>query len=94
MVHANLNWHVPVFSTPVYLEAGLGGALVSGYLHNPPAGHRQLGCNTMFYFQAGVGAELGDWTATLAAEHSSHAWLCSKDNDGLNSVALKLGHKF
>lgn len=95
MVHANFNWHVPVFDTPLYLEAGLGGAYVTGYLHNPPPGFRKLGCHTMFYFQGAVGVELpSDWTATLASEHSSHAWKCGSDNQGLNSIALKVGHKF
>ena len=95
MIHANLNWHTPLFDTPFYVEGGLGGAYVTGYLHNPPPGYRMLGCHTMFYFQAAVGAELpGDWTATLAAEHSSHAWLCGVDNESLNSMAIKVGHKF
>jgi lipid A 3-O-deacylase len=95
MVHANLNWHLPVFETPLYVEAGLGGAYVTGYLHDPPPGFRRLGCHTMFYFQGAVGVELpSDWTATLAAEHSSHAWTCGPDNQSLNSLALKVGHKF
>ena len=95
MVHANLNWHARVFDTPVFVEGGLGGAYVTGYLHNPPPGFRRLGCHTMFYFQASVGVELpADWTATLASEHSSHAWKCGPDNEALNSIALKLGHKF
>jgi len=95
MLHANLNWHVPVFDTPVYVEAGLGGAVMTGYLHNPPPGYRAIGCNAGFYFQAGIGAELpADFTVTVAAEHTSHAWLCGPDNDGVNSLGLKIGHKF
>lgn len=95
MAHANLNWHVPVFATPFYLEAGLGAAVMVGYLHSPPPGYRALGCNTGFYFQAAAGVELpADFTATLAVEHTSHAWLCGADNDGVNSLGLKLGHKF
>jgi lipid A 3-O-deacylase len=95
MVHANLNWHVPVLDTAVYLEGGLGAAYVTGYLHNPPAGYRRLGCHQMFYFQTAVGVELPqNWTATLAWEHSSHAWLCGPDNESLNSLSLKVGHKF
>ena len=95
MVHANLNWHAQLFNTPLYLEGGLGGAYVTGYLHNPPPGFRPLGCHTMFYFQGAIGADLpGDWTTTIALEHSSHAWLCGADNEGLNSLDLKIGHKF
>ena len=95
MVHANLSWRASIFDWPVYVEGGLGGAYVTGYLHNPPPGFRRLGCHTMFYFEAGIGAELpGDWTATLAVEHSSHAWLCGVDNEALNSLALQIGHKF
>jgi hypothetical protein len=95
MAHLNLVWHVPVFTLPVYVEGGLGAAYVTGYLHNPPPGYRALGCNAMFYFQAAIGAELpADFTATLMAEHSSHAWLCGADNLGLNSLSLQLGHKF
>ena len=95
MIHLNFLWHVPVFTLPVYVEGGLGGAYVVGYLHNPPPGYRALGCNTMFYFEAAVGAELpGNYTATLMAEHSSHAWLCGPDNGGLNGLSLQLGHEF
>lgn len=95
MVHANLNWHAPLLGSPIYLEGGLGVAAVSGYLHDAPAGYRNLGCNVMGYFQAGIGADLGDqWTATLSVEHESHMWVCGSDNDGLNSLSLKLGYKF
>lgn len=95
MAHLNLVWHIPLFALPIYLEGGLGGAYVTGYLHDPPPGYRALGCNAMFYFQAAIGAELpADYTATLMAEHSSHAWLCGADNLGLNSLSLQLGHKF
>jgi lipid A 3-O-deacylase len=95
MVHANLNWHVPVFNTAVYLEGGLGASYVTGYLHSPPAGYRRLGCHPMFYFQTAAGVDLPEgWTATLAWEHSSHAWLCGPDNESLNSLSLKVGHRF
>lgn len=95
MVHANLNWHTSVLGSPIYLEGGLGVAGVTGYLHDAPDGYRNLGCNVMGYFQAGIGADLGDhWTATLGVEHESHMWVCGSDNDGLNSLSLKVGYKF
>lgn len=94
-LHLNLNWHLPVFTTPVWVEGGLGGSYLTGYLENPPPGYRALGCHTTFFLQASVGADIGDnWTAAVSWEHSSHWWMCGQTNQGLNSLGIKIGYKF
>lgn len=94
-LHVNLNWHVPVFDTPVWVEVGLGGSYITGYLEDPPLGYRTLGCHTTFFTQANVGVDIAEnWTASVSWEHSSHWWLCGLNNDGVNSLGLKIGYKF
>ncbi|WP_143145781.1 acyloxyacyl hydrolase [Devosia enhydra] len=95
MVHAGLNWHLPIFDTPFWVEGGLGLAAISGYTHDAPPGYRNLGCHVTGYFQGSIGADIGDdWTAMLTVEHSSHAWLCNPENSGLNSLGVRIGYKF
>lgn len=95
MVHANLNWHVPLGDTPFFVEGGFGLAAVSGYDHNAPSGYRNLGCNVMAYFQGNVGMDLGqNWDVMATFEHSSHGWTCGTDNDGLNGLGIRVGYKF
>jgi lipid A 3-O-deacylase len=92
--YAALNWHVPLFETPFYLEGTFGAAANNGYLTNAPAGAFDMGCRVQFYENAGIGANLSDTvTATLTYEHTSNADLCSA-NHGLTNVGIKLGWKF
>lgn len=94
MIHLGLTWHVPIFELPIFIEGTFGGALNNGYASNPPPGFRALGCNLMFYEQAGIGANIGDnVTATVTYEHTSNAGLCNP-NAGLSNVGLRLGWKF
>jgi len=95
MIHAGLNWHLPIFQTPFFLEGGLGLAAITGYTHDAPPGFRNLGCHTTGYFQGSIGANIGEnWTAMLTVEHSSHAWICDPENSGLNAMGVRIGYKF
>jgi hypothetical protein len=94
VAHAGLTWQLPVFDTPVYLEATLGGAVHNGVLTGaiPPA--RNLGCRVNFYEQFGIGANLSESvTVTAFYEHTSNLGLCPA-NDGLSNFGLKLGWRF
>lgn len=94
IVHANLNWQIPVFETPLYLELGFGAALTDGALTGATAPARNFGCALNFYDAAGIGAHLSDSvTLTLRYEHVSNLDLCLP-NEGLSNLGLMLGVKF
>jgi len=94
MLHAGLTWQVPVFETPLYIEATFGAAIHNGALTGATKPARNLGCRVNFYEALGVGAHLSDeWTLTVTYEHTSNANLC-EENDGLSNLAVKLGYKF
>lgn len=94
LVHANLNWQIPLFDSPVYLELGLGAALTTGSLTGAPAGTRNFGCRVNFYETAGIGVNLSEnVTATLVYEHTSNLGMCAA-NDGLSNLGVLVGFKF
>ena len=94
LVHANLNWQIPVFDTPLYLELGFGAALTDGALDGATRPARNFGCALNFYEAGGIGAHLSeDVTLTLRYEHMSNLEICSP-NDGLSNVGVMLGFKF
>lgn len=94
LAHASLTWQLPVFETPLYLEAALGAAINDGALNGAAPGRKNFGCRVNFYERWGVGAHLSDHvTATLTYEHTSNNGYCSS-NDGLSNFGLRLGWKF
>jgi len=94
LAHAGLTWQLPVFETPLYLEAALGAAIHDGALSGAAPGRKNFGCRVNFYQRWGVGARLGEHaTATLTYEHTSNNDYCAS-NDGLSNFGLRLGWKF
>lgn len=94
LVHANLNWQVPVFDTPLYLELGFGAALTDGALTGATRPARNFGCALNFYEAAGIGANVSEnVTVTLRYEHMSNLEICSP-NDGLSNLGVMVGVKF
>lgn len=94
IVHANLNWQIPVFDTPLYLEVGLGAAVTNGALTGAAAPARNMGCSVGFYDAVGIGANLADNVSlTLRYEHVSNLEICSP-NEGLSNLGLMLGVRF
>lgn len=94
IVHANLNWRIPLFETPLYLELGFGAALTDGALQDAASPSRSFGCALNFYEAAGIGAHIGDtMTLTLRYEHTSNADLCAP-NEGLSNLGLMIGWTF
>lgn len=93
-LYAGVTWQLPILDN-FYFEYGMGAAIHNGYLHDAPAGRRNYGCRALIFAQGAFGVNLGDnWTATINLEHGSHATLCGGDNQGFNSVGIKLGYKF
>jgi hypothetical protein len=94
MAYAGLTWHLPVLSTPLFVEAGFGAAIHDGALRGAVAPARDLGCSVLFHEQLSVGYELGaSASVMLTAEHASSADLCLP-NRGLTNVGVRLGWKF
>lgn len=94
LIHANLNWQIPLFETPLYLELGFGAALTDGALQGAVAPARSFGCSLNFYDAAGIGANLSEtMTLTVRYEHISNLDLCPP-NAGLSNLGVMLGVKF
>lgn len=94
-VHAGLDWHLPVGSTPFYLEAGAGIGVHNGYLNNAPPGYHDLGCSTLVHWQYGAGMNISpDVTLTLQWQHMSNIIFGCTPNQGLNDLGLEVGWKF
>ncbi|WP_196260202.1 acyloxyacyl hydrolase [Pelagibacterium limicola] len=93
-VHANLNWQIGLFETPLYLELGFGASLTDGALSGATAPARNFGCPLNFYESFGIGAHLSETvTATLVYEHISNLGICTP-NDGISHVGVQVGFKF
>ena len=94
LAHASLTWQLPVFETPLYLEASLGAAINNGAMDGAAPGRKNFGCRVNFYERWGVGMHVSDnATATLTYEHTSNNDWCAA-NDGLSNFGLRLGWKF
>lgn len=95
LVHAGLDWHLPLGDTPFYLEAGVGMGIHNGYLTNPPPGFHELGCRTLVHYEYGAGVNLTpNVTATLQWQHMSNIIMGCGLNQGLNHLGLEVGWKF
>jgi lipid A 3-O-deacylase len=93
-VYGGLSWKLPVFSTPFFLEGGLGASLNDGAQDGATFPARDLGCALLFHEQASVGYDLTqNVDVMLTAEHSSSANLCTP-NRGLSNVGIRIGWKF
>ncbi|WP_338608506.1 acyloxyacyl hydrolase [Pelagibacterium nitratireducens] len=94
ILHANLNWQIPVFETPLYLELGFGAAVTDGALSGATLPARNFGCSFNFYDAAGIGANVSEnVTVTLRYEHISNLELCAP-NEGLSNLGVMVGVKF
>ncbi len=97
LAHLGLTWQVPVFDTPVFVEATAGGAIHDGILTGPFTGSgalRPQGCRVQFYTGVGLGMNITDTMyALLSYEHMSNADLCSTNN-GLSNMGLRIGFRF
>ena len=94
MAYAGLSWKLQVFSTPFFIEPGLGAAIHNGAFNNATYPARNLGCATLFHEQLSIGYDFSpNWDVTLTAEHASSASLCYP-NRGLSNLGIRIGYKF
>lgn len=95
MIYAGVSWTVPVFDTPVFVEATFGGAVHNGNINGTavmPA--RDLGCSVLFRESASLGLQVSENASIMATiEHASNANLCN-GNRGLTNMGIRFGYKF
>ncbi|MDR3471809.1 MAG: acyloxyacyl hydrolase [Devosia sp.] len=95
--YAGLNWHVPVPLTPIFFEAGLGGALGShliGQSPTSPSGAQQFGCGLMWHAQASVGAAFFDVASVmLTAERYQPVSSCASET-AFSTAGVRVGFGF
>jgi opacity protein-like surface antigen len=88
---AGLTWTVPL-GRVFFAEASFGGTVHNGAIIGSDV---SLGCHALFRESVGVGVNLGQhWRIVASADHSSHAGLCSEENDGLTHVGASVGYRF
>lgn len=95
MVYGGVSWTVPIFDSPVFFEASLGGAVHNGSTDGSaihPA--RDLGCGLLFRESASLGVMITENASIMASvEHASNANLCD-GNRGLTNMGIRVGWKF
>jgi lipid A 3-O-deacylase len=90
-IFAGLTWHVPVGQT-FFAEASFGGTVHNGPIKNAQV---SLGCHTLFRESIAAGINIREhWRVIAGIDHSSHAELCSPQNDGLTHVGASIGYRF
>ena len=94
MVYGGVSWKVPLFHTPFFIEAGLGGSLNNGKSSGAVFPYRDLGCPTLFHEQITLGYDISsNFDVMFTAEHASSANFCSP-NRGLSNMGIRVGWKF
>ena len=90
-VFAGLTWHLPVWRS-LFAEASFGGTVHNGPIKDAEVA---LGCHALFRESVAVGVNVGDhWRVIAGIDHSSHAELCSGENDGLTHAGVSVGYRF
>lgn len=88
---AGLTWTLPI-GRLFFAEASFGGTIHDGPLENAQV---SLGCRVLFRESLSLGVNLGEhWRLMAGVDHSSHAGLCSGDNDGLTHIGSSVGYRF
>ena len=89
----SFNWRIPIYKI-VFFEGEFGGAVDNSPDYHGPR-RLDLGCPVTFRESAGFGLQLSpNWDVILSAEHISHATLCTKKNEGVSDVGVRIGYKF
>ncbi len=77
------------------LLAGFGGMIHNGNLEDYAESGPYLGCRALFREYAAVGYDVtANWRVLAQIEHSSHANLCGRPNNGLTRAGIQIGYKF
>ena len=86
----SLTFRVPVL--PVFLEAGLGGALHDESLD---ANKTRFGCAALAQAQASVGLGILPGVSLIGTvQHATDFGMCGTPNNGLTTAGLRLGIRF
>ncbi len=92
--YAGLTWEWKPFAAPVWGALSLGGAVHDGELHAVREDRKALGSRVLFRLAAEVGYDVTESVrVSLLWDHISNAEL-AEENEGLNNVGVRLGHRF
>jgi len=95
MVYGGISWTIPVFDTPFFVEASLGGTVHNGDITGAVYPRRDLGCRILFRESFSIGYNITEQASVmLTAEHASHASMCSSVNQGLTNLGVRVGWRF
>jgi len=98
VIHASLNWHIPIGDTGIFIEPEVGGSLNNAVLDatKRPPGWRDVGCNALIYWSLNIGYQINEhWNIMATEQHSSHDGLCEwVHNQGINYEGIRIGYKF
>lgn len=87
------SWTIDL-SEKVFVEAGIGGTIHTGKLHDNDDGPA-LGSRLLFREYAAAGLNLNDhWRVMAQIAHSSDANLSDGPNDGMTRAGIIVGYKF
>lgn len=94
MAYAGFTWTANV-TKKAFLEFGFGGTVHDGDLDYDGSPGPKLGCHTLFRESIAAGYDITEhWRVLAQLEHSSHANLCGKTNNGLTRAGILVGYKF
>lgn len=94
MIFGGFAWDAKV-TEKLFVEAGFGGMVHNGNLEDYTESGPYLGCRTLFREYAAIGYDVTEnWRVLAQIEHSSHANLCGRPNNGLTRAGIQIGYKF
>lgn len=94
MVFGGFAWDAKV-TEKLFVEAGFGGMIHNGNLRDYTESGPYLGCRALFREYAAVGYDVTEnWRVLAQLEHSSHANLCGRPNNGITRAGIQIGYKF
>lgn len=96
--YAGALWTVP-FTTQIFGEAFVDGAVHDGYLVSGVPDHSALGCRELFHAGGSLGyAITPQWSVMLSFDHLSNGKSLfgtpCKGNEGVNDYGLRFGYSF
>ncbi|MEG3641606.1 acyloxyacyl hydrolase [Magnetococcus sp. PR-3] len=92
-LYTGLTWHHR-WLNQLFVEGSLGGTVHNGDTLNYASDRKSLGSQVLFRLSASVGYQLTKQNSlSLMVDHISNAYLAD-ENEGLDTIGLRIGHRF
>lgn len=93
-LHWGLSWDLPLGDV-FYVELAGGNGIHNGALSGATRPLRNLGCQFLWHWSAGIGANITEnVTVTAQLQHMSNIIAGCSPNDGMNHFGISVGWKF